>query len=299
MSDHAVAFLRGAEATDSQPWFLYVAPSAPHDPWLPEQKYANVRVPPFARNPAILEKDLSDKPRWVRSAKNVADATVAANRASQLRTLMSVDDLVDRVMRIVRSLHEDRDTLVFYLSDNGFLWGEHGIASAHGERESGTATLITGKRFPYTQSIRVPFLLRWPGHIPVGAKERGFVANVDIAPTVLAAARVTSNPSMDGRPMLRSAPRRKMFLEYFRDPIYPQIPSWRSIRTANLQYIEYYDASGHIIFREFYDLVRDPYELHNLLGDADPSNDPDVGHLQVELADAQHCRGVEGPAACP
>jgi arylsulfatase A-like enzyme len=299
ISDSAVEFLQGGEASDSQPWFLYLAPSAPHDPWLPEPRYADAPVPAFHRNPAMLERDLADKPRWVRTAKSIDDATIGANRAGQLRTLMSVDDLVDRVMRTVRSLHEDRRTLVFYLSDNGFLWGEHGIAGAHGEREGAAITLITGKRFPYTESIHVPFLVRWPGHVPAGVRAKRFVANVDVAPTILEAAHVTPNAPMDGTPIFSSPPRHRIFLEYFRDPIYPQIPSWRSIRTERLQYVEYFDASGQVSFREYYDLTRDGFQLRNLLGEQNPANDPDVSRLHAEIADASECHGKQGTSACP
>src|SRR5207245_2282019 len=132
-----------------------------------------------------------------------------------------------------------------------------------------TLTKITGKRLPYTQSIHVPFLVRWPGHVGSGVVDARFVANVDISPTIMAAAGLHPPPSvpMDGRSLLSGTARDRMFFEYFLDPIYPVIPAWASIRTPTLQYIEYYGPSGRIIYRAYYDLTTDPFQLDNLFGD--------------------------------
>ena len=300
ISDQAVRFLRQSETNDQQPWFLYVATSAPHDPWIPEPKYANAAVPPFVRNPAMLEADISDKPPWVQDAIKLTPARIARNRADQLRTQMSVDDLVGRVFRVLRQLGEDRDTLAFFLSDNGFLWGEHQVAGDRSEQET-TITRITGKRLPYTQSVHVPFLVRWPGHVRSGVLDPRFVANVDIAPTIMDAAGLSPSASvpLDGRSLLSGNARSGMFLEYFLDPIYPLIPSWASIRTTTRQYIEYYDPSGRVIFREYYDLATDPFQLDNLFGDASPSDDPNVSRLSRQLRADLRCAGTSGPDPCP
>ena len=95
----------------------------------------------------------------------------AAERAppAQLRTLMSVDDMVGTVMDEVDRLGES-NTLAVYMSDNGLLWGEHHIGDS--------------KRFPYTASVGVPMLLRWPGHIDGGSADARLAANIDLAPTI-------------------------------------------------------------------------------------------------------------------
>ena len=300
ISDQAVRFLRQSESNDTQPWFLYAAPSAPHDPWIPAPKYAHASLPHFVRNPAMLEADLSDKPPWVRHAIKLTRARIARNRADQLRTLVSVDDMVGRVFRVLRDLGEDRDTLAFFLSDNGFLWGEHGVAGDRSERET-SPTKITGKRLPYTQSIHVPFLMRWPGHVRTGVLDPRFVANVDIAPTIMDAAGLTPSPStpMDGRSLLAGRTRDRMFFEYFLDPLYPVIPTWASVRTPTLQYVEYYGPGGKIVFREYYDLVTDPFQLDNLLGDGKTSNDPHVAALSREIRADRGCRGTSDGDPCP
>ncbi len=300
VSDQAVEFLRQSESNDSQPWFLYVATSAPHDPWIPEPKYDTAPLPPFRQNPAMLETDTSDKPPWVQEAIKLTPERIAQNRAGQLRTLLSVDDMVARLFRTLHMLGEDRNTLAFFLSDNGFLWGEHGVAGDRGEQETGF-TRITGKRLPYTQSIHVPFMVRWPGHIRSGVVDPRFVMNVDIAPTIMSAAGLRADPSapMDGRSLLSGQSRDRMFFEYFVDPLYPPIPSWGSVRTESFQYVEYYGASGKVIFREYYDLKADPFQLDNLFGDSDPSNDPLVSELSHEIRVDSGCRGITGSDACP
>jgi len=300
ISERAVSFIQHSEANDAQPWFLYVAPSAPHDPWTPEPDHASDPVPPFVRSPAMLEAGVSDKPPWVRDAPAVPQATIAQNRADQLRTLKSVDDMVGRVFRSLRALGEDRRTLAVYLSDNGFLWGEHQLAGDKGKETETGLTLVTGKRFPYTQSARVPFLLRWPGHVAAGRTDSSLVGNVDLSPTFVDAAGITpSGPPMDGRSLLGTTVRDHLLLEYFRDPLYPPIPSWASYRTADLQYIEYFDAAGRRIFREYYDLEKDPFQLRNLFGDANPSNDPDVAALHAQIAHDRRCLGTTGAEPCP
>ena len=76
-------------------------------------------------------------------------------------------------------------------------------------------------------------------------------------------------------------------------------PSWRSIRTTNYQYVEWYtDGMSKVTFREYYDLNTDPGETNNLLADADPSNDPNVKALHAQLLAEASCSGISGPSSC-
>ena len=203
-------------------------------------------------------------------------------RTGQLRTLLSVDDLVDRVLRRLADRGELDDTLVFYLSDNGYSWGEH----RH-----------VGKFVPYTESIKVPFLVRWPGRLPAGTVDDRLVATVDIAPTVLDAAGIAPDPGdpVDGRSLLDGRRRERLLAEYWRDQANaPGIRDWAALRAAGWQYVENYHQPGGGTFREFYDLVRDPGMERNLLADDDPGNDPPAA-LAAELAAARACVG----ASCP
>ena len=277
----AVKFLRGANRRDSRPWLLYVAPEAPHEPLIPARKYRDARVPRWNGNPGVRERNRSDKPPWVRSS-NYTFREGRAHRRDQFRMLMSVDDMVKRVLGVLRNLKEARNTLVIFMSDNGYLWSEHGLK----------------KKFqPYTESIRVPLVMRWPGRIGRGSRDTRLVGNIDIAPTVLAAARVShaSGPPFDGKSLLnRDWARRHLLLEYSPHTRIP-VPKWASIRSKGYQYVEYYGNDG-VKFREYYRLRKDPYQLRNLLRDGRPGNDPtNLSKVKRKLERAKRCRGADCP----
>jgi arylsulfatase A-like enzyme len=285
ISRKAKRFLLSAPA-QNRPWFLYLAPDAPHGPFTPQSKYADVPVTHWDGDPAVFEKDRSDKPAYVQEG-HAGIRGGRRTRAKQFRTLMSIDDLVANVFHTLRALGELKHTLVIMISDNGLMWGEHGLKH---------------KGVPYEQAIQVPMLARWPSHFVADSKDNRIVANIDIAPTVLEAARLTANPAypMDGTSLLDTASRRDRILtEYFHD--FGPIPrDWASIRTDAYKYTEYYtDDHTTITFREYYDLTSDPWELHNLLGDGDPSNDPDVAALHLQLAQDRTCEGTVGANPCP
>ena len=78
------------------------------------------------------------------------------------------------------------------------------------------------------------------------------------------------------------------------------IPTWASLRTQTYQYIEYYEKDNRTIkFREYYDLTTDPWELENVLADAEPANDPDVAALSAQIQQASTCAGTTGANPCP
>ncbi|HJV03851.1 MAG TPA: sulfatase [Actinomycetota bacterium] len=248
IGDQARSFLTSGSR---RPWFLYLAPPNPHVPYRPEPAYANARVPPWTCNPAVLERNRSDKPPYVRLF-NRSCTRGQEDRLRQFRTLMSVDDLVARVLRAVRATGERRDTLVFFLSDNGYLWGEHGLG---------------GKRYPYLQSIQIPMLARWPGHIRAGAVDRRLVANIDVAPTVLDAVGLRPDVRMDGRSLLSRYKRDRILSEYWSGGLWSGqedvVPDWASLLTKRGHLVRYYTPGGAVAFTEFYDLGLDPWELSN------------------------------------
>lgn len=287
--EQGLRFLRRSEEQDGTPWFLHLSVFAPHIRPVPERAYENAEVPEWKPDPAVLERDRRDKPPFVQRQAHSPDRARIIRR-NQLRTLMSVDDLVKRVMRELVDLGEDGRTLVFFLSDNGFLWGDHGLR---------------GKSVPYTRSVRVPFLMRWPGRVTQGVRDDRLIANVDIPSTILDVAGIRPDPRypQDGRSLFdeRNRNRDRVLLEYWGGtPDHP--PTWASTRTRAYQYVEYYDNQGTVIFREYYDLDDDPWQLKNLLEDGDPSNDPPAGELadlSARLRQDRTCRGTAGQNPCP
>jgi arylsulfatase A-like enzyme len=285
----SIQILRSNEANDAQPWLLYVTPFAPHAPYEPSKRYRRTDVPRLVRNPAMKEEDRTDKPMWVQLKH---EKRVKAHKVWTLqeRMLLSADTMVDNVLKAVDELGERSDTLVFFLGDNGFLLGEHGLQQKHS---------------PYTASVKIPMYARWPGHFQARGVDNRLVANVDIAPTVYDAAGIRPDPDfpVDGRSLLdQTWTRDRMLLEYNRREE-RAVPTWASLRTADYQYVEYYDEElEEVTFREYYDLILDPFQLTNLLGDPDTSNDPDPGlltMLSLQLQRDRRCEDASGPSACP
>ncbi|MGH2664039.1 MAG: sulfatase-like hydrolase/transferase [Actinomycetota bacterium] len=275
ISDMAVGLLDDFEANDADPWFLFLNPYASHEPWIPEKDYENADVGAWSGNPAVFETDKRDKPAYVRRARHTLEQA-QLDRQGQLRSLMSVDDLVDQVLQKVEAVGE-QDTLAFFLSDNGFFWSEHGL---------------TSKNQAYTQSIQIPMFMRWPGRVQTGAKDGRPVGNIDVVPTIMEATGVTPAPEfpVDGRSLLNPAARQKILAEGWqtgsRGP-------WASIRSPAYQYVEYYLNNGTTVkYREYYDLAADPWQLRNLFGDGTTKNDPFIGALHQELAAARTCVGA-------
>jgi arylsulfatase A-like enzyme len=279
----AVRFLRSREERDRRPWLMYLNTAAPHYPYIPERDFAHARVPLWKGNRAVHEVDRSDKPPFVQAA-NASLRRVRRARREQLRTLMSVDEMVDRVMRAMAALDEKRTTLAVFMSDNGYLWGEHGLSAK------------VAKRPPYTPSVSIPLLVRWPGHLHPGTTTDRLVANIDVAPTALQAAGVPPSPEwpLDGRSLVGVPGRDRLLLEYWIDT--GGIPEWASLRTRSYQYTEYYGEDGLTpVFREYYDVGQDPSQLHNLLGTVDPGDDPAYDVLSDQLAADRGCDGTDCP----
>lgn len=277
---HAVDYIRGFEANDDDPWFLYVAPFAPHQPSDPEERYRAARVPKPGTE-IINEADRTDKPAYVQESSQ-APRDQRVSRRRQLRTLYSVDDLVRKIYATLRDTGEERDTLAIFLSDNGYMWGDHGLP---------------GKGTPYTHSVGIPLMIRWDGHVEAGAIDDRLVANLDVPATILDALELSPPEllTMDGRSLLDDGERRRILLEHSSGELSGRtIPPWASIRSADYQYVEYYDGD-EVIYREYYNLANDPRQLRNLLGDEDPSNDPNVTALSALLTQDRNCVGESCP----
>lgn len=292
--DRAVEFLEHGEsdeATDSKPWFLYVAPFAPHGPYTPEADYKDLTFSPYTWNPATFE-DTSDKPPWFGGSPTTPAAIFGSEsdpgrRVAQLRTLRSVDDMVGTLLDELKSKGE-QDTLVFFIGDNGFLWGEHGL---------------TGKAAPYSDSARVPLLMKYAPVTTPGQTDTRIVANIDLMPTALGLAGISpqpGDPSIDGQSLIgTTTPRQRIHTEFHAGA------NWAATRApGDYLYVEHYADDGEtILLREYYDLGSDPYELTNMYGpDGQPATGDDLGtpeytveQLHDRLLGDRLCEGAECP----
>lgn len=257
ISDVSNRYVADAARRD-KPWFMYVSPVAVHAPYQPEADYVNADIPERVPDESVYEEDRSDKPPWVRARPLSDPAEVDRKHDGQLRALKSVDDMIDRVMTTLDETGQADNTLAIFMSDNGFLWGEHGLGQ---------------KKYPYIPSIQVPLFLRWPGHVPAGKLDERLAANVDITPTVLDAAGIEPAGELDGLSLLGDETRSALFLEFESD-FKKNLPHWTSIVTPSSQYIEYRSRAGNLIFREYYDLISDPSQMENLFRSSDPDDAP-------------------------
>jgi arylsulfatase A-like enzyme len=146
------------------------------------------------------------------------------------------------------------------------------------------------------------FLLRWPGHVPRGVTRSRLTGIPDIGPTVLDAAGLDTDlvrPRLDGRSLLERNARDRLLLEYWREGN-TGIPTWASLRTRTFQYTEYYARDDETrIFREYYRLRPDPWQLRNVLRGGTTANDPDLPALAANLARVGDAEAPPTSDSCP
>ncbi|HEX8991723.1 MAG TPA: sulfatase [Anaerolineales bacterium] len=290
-------------ASDPQPFFIYLAPYAPHEPATPAPQdaklFPDLQAP---RTPSFNEADVSDKPGNIR-----ADPLLTADQIAKIdelyrqrvRSMQAVDRMIAQLIGTLQASGKLDNTYIIFSSDNGYHLGQH--------------RLLAGKNRPYEEDIVVPLILRGPG-VPAGQELKdSLVGNTDIGPTIADLAGVVPPAYVDGRSIapLWSADR-------------PSLASWRQgyliedwgsddqasaslhpvsiggigpstgffgaadgllepadpdqllqagppadfygVRTVQYMYVEYSDGE-----RELYDLKQDPYELSNLISTADSS----------------------------
>lgn len=247
LADKAVRFA----TTGRQPFFLYFAPIAPHLPAVPapRDRGSFTHLPTDHPLPSP-EADLSDKPPWVRrvAGRPFRFGQMATVNRWQLETLQAVDRAVHQLVTGLKRAGRLKNTLIVFMSDNGFMLGEHGLS---------------GKEAAYEPSIRVPMVVRFDRLGTLPARDPRIALNVDLAPTFADAAGTTM-PHADGRSLLDllrhpEDPGRSSFLV---EHVGTRIPTFCAVRTRAWKYVYYADGS-----QELYDLRRDPLELRNLIGD--------------------------------
>ena len=280
----ALRYLAHTEASDQKPWLGYLSFTVPHGPFTPMKGYRSLPMHLRQPTPSERERDISDK--WPGYAAHAKYGFNSAEWLAQLRMLRQADDIIGRVFAQLQAQRELRNTIVVFLSDNGFQFRSHELY---------------GKRLPYTESVRVPAAIRWTGHIPADSVDGRLSTNVDLTPTLLKAAKVTPAlvQPLDGRDLLDPSWARKyVLLEQWKEPTLRRAawqPTWASLRSKKWQYIEYYNAAGQTTFREYYNLLRDPWELHSSIAKTQGAGSAWISTLHNRVADARSCIG----AACP
>src|SRR5918998_1052094 len=296
LSGQATDFVSRAASND-QPFFAYVAPTAPHSPATPAERHKGAFADEEApRPPSFDEEDVSDKPAPYNIAVRISEeeaSNIDDYYRQRLESMLAVDEMVGSLVDELEAAGELENTYIVFTSDNGWFQGEHRIQST--------------KNRPYEEATRVPLFVRGPG-VAAGTKTEKLALNTDFAPTFAALAGTTF-PDADGRsaePLLRGEQATP-----WRSAVLLEVPrqegdagegngkakakgkakgktgegkegetggggvpkagpggagTFEAVRTETHKYVEY--ESGE---RELYELEADPYELENVYEGADPA----------------------------
>ena len=303
LTDHAIDWMK--QQKNGQPFFVYLSHKAVHDNFSPARRhagcYANEKIPlPESFNtPRYGIKQLpSIDPKTGRAASNAAyygenmrPDWVKAQRESwhgvdyayhgrepwqsnvirYCETLRSLDESIGAVLDYLEEAGLAESTLVIYMGDNGFAWGEHGLID---------------KRHFYEESVRVPMLARCPELCKGGLVIEQMIQNIDIAPVVLEMAGLQKPKHMSGASFIpliegkETSWRDRIFYEYYWEYDFPQTPTMHGVRTDQYKLIRYH---GIWDTNEFFDLKNDPNETRNLI--AAPEHQETIRQLTAELYD--------------
>jgi N-acetylglucosamine-6-sulfatase len=277
-------------AAARRPFLLELATFAPHSPYTPAPRdardFPGLRAP---RSPAF-DAIGTGEPAWLRSFVPLGPAQIASiDHEFRLRAqaVQAVDRMIGEIEATLAADGVARDTYVVFSSDNGLHMGEH--------------RLQPGKLTAFDTDIKVPLIVTGPG-VPAGRTLKQMSENVDLCPSFeeLAGARVPAD--VDGHSLLalwhgRTAGRwrREVLIEHHGrvlDPGDPDLPasgagnppSYEAIRSEHSLYVEY--STGE---REYYDLRRDPFELHNLAAQLSPAQ---MLGLHRTLLAIERCHGA-------
>lgn len=313
IADFSLEWLK--QRDKSKPFFLMCHHKAPHRPWDPAPKYAHMLDDQTVPEPDNLLDHYEGK------ARSVANVTMKVGQDNNkqdlgvekpvdlqgdalrkwayqpyikryLECVQSVDDNVGRMLDYLKTEGLEDDTIVIYTSDQGFFLGDHGFFD---------------KRLMYEESLRMPFLVRYPRAIKAGSVNRDIILNVDFAPTLLGYAGLETPAFMQGRSFRANleghTPRDWRTAMYYRYWMHNSsdhhVPAHYGVRTARYKLIYYYgkalgmkganDPSTTPEW-EFYDMQADPREMHNLYNDRNQQRriadlKKELGRLQRALDD--------------
>lgn len=290
ITDLAIGFLNNRPP--DKPFFLMCHHKAPHRNWQPDAKhramFANKEIP----EPATLRDDYSSRTDALRECTQKVLENLSSNDTKgpppaglagdallkwkyqrymqdYLACVQSVDDNVGRLLDYLDQSGLAKNTLVIYTSDQGFFLGDHGLYD---------------KRFMYEESIRMPFLVRWPGITKPGSNQSAMGINVDFAPTFMEVAGLAVPADMQGRslvPLLKGGRpadwRSSWYYRYYHDPGDHNTRAHYGVRTETHKLIHFWKIDQW----EMYDLVKDPAELYNLY--QEPAHASSVAKLKTEL----------------
>ena len=288
LTDYALDWL--GQRSKEQPWFMYLSHKAVHQPFVPAErhkgKYATAKFKPPPT--MAVDGDMArNRPMWVQNQRNSwhgvefpynTSLSIEDYYRQYAETLLAVDESLGRIFDALKKRGELDSTLIVYMGDNGFAFGEHGLID---------------KRTAYEESMRVPMLARCPELFPGGRTVNEVVAGIDILPTFFEAAGLqppAGNPGRSFIPLLQGKTipwRDGLLYEYYWERNFPQTPTLQALRGDQYKYVHYY---GIWDIDELYDLKEDPLETNNLI--FDPKHQDVVKKMNKQLFDIMEGTGA-------
>ncbi len=253
-TDVAIDFLRTMDESDG-PFALVVSHNPPHQPF--DQAPTTFR----GRYADLAPSELLPRPN--------VDFDSAAGREAMERApeyfaaVSAVDEQIGRLLEALEETGHREDTIVVFTSDHGMQLGSHELMY---------------KNVPWEESMSLPFLIRWPGHIAPGVDERTLIGSVDIAPTLLGLTGLTDRipPAMQGTDVsadlldrTRSASAGAGSAIYYGPPASDGGPGMRGLRTTASKLLidcrnDPCRPGRYLLTPRLFDLAADPYEMHDL-----------------------------------
>jgi arylsulfatase A-like enzyme len=289
ITDKALDYLKNKTDKD-KPFMFFCHFKAPHDTWEFAERYSSfledveIPEPPnlfddYEGRSDMLKKQLqyigSEWGNHTNFREETAHLEGKEKKKMQyqlymkkyLRCVKGVDDNMGRILDYLDESGLAENTLIMYTGDQGFFLGEHGLYD---------------KRIMYEEALRMPFLVRWPGHIKPGSTSEGMILNVDFAPTIMDAAGIRPDPDMQGRSfvelLMGTTPsdwRKSMYYRYYYSHFETEPHLGVRTHTHKLIYFDRIDQW------ELYDLLKDPREMNNIYDD--PKHEKLINELKKEL----------------
>jgi arylsulfatase A-like enzyme len=311
-TDFALTWLDSTK-TSRQPFLMILQYKAPHRPWEPDTKYEtlwdDIEMPyPVTFNDTYegREKTAGDtemtmeyfsrrdmkleRPKDIKKGKEsikwdfygakpgeIVQPEGMSNEEGRkwryqnyikdyLACVKSVDDNVGRVLNYLKENNLEENTIIVLTSDQGFYLGDHGFFD---------------KRFIYEESLRMPFMVKYPKKIKAGSVNEDIITNIDFAPTLLELAGISTTQKMQGTsfvPVLEGNTPKDwqdaMYYHYYEFPFWHHVQPHYGIRTQKYTLAHFY---YNIDVWELYDLEKDPGQVNNIY------NDPNYAEVTAEL----------------
>ncbi len=253
-------------SSGEKPFALFLSLGTPHDPWVPENvpaKYLEMfKDKEFKLPENYLPENDPHADAWARLSEEERSELTEWMRVYYAMTA-NLDDNIGRLMEEINALGLNENSIIVFTSDHGELFG------AHGRR---------AKNIFYEEAVRVPFLVKWEGHLK-GAK-RDFVFNtVDVMPTLLSMMELPVPEEVEGSDysacLAGTEDTEEGALMMCTGPtaIFGDGNEWRAYRTKQYTYGVFKSDGLELLF----DNLADPYQMRNL------AEEPDYSTLKEEL----------------